>query len=385
LSLLLIFLLLCSGSTKFSFGQGTKFSPATRTQLEKVTVKFMTENSVPGLSVAVVKNGEFVWSEGLGMADLENLVPATSNTLYRLASISKPLTATAAMQLWERGRLNLDAPVQLYCPGFPQKEWQITTRELLGHLGGIRHYRGNSPEDPEFGNTKHFDDPIQSGLNFFANDPLVAKPGTEFHYSTQGYTLVGCVIEGASGQKYVDYMRENIFARVGMASTRTDDGRAVIQRRTRFYHNDKNAGVVNANFLDSSYKIPGGGWLSSADDMARFEVAILNDRLVQPATRDLMWNSQTDLAFQHAPLESIKSYGLGWEVTKGTDFVNIGHWGDQQGTSTFIMLAPAYRAGVVVLMNLDGVDGSAIAAQLLKIIISPPEITSSGSTMVPSP
>jgi CubicO group peptidase (beta-lactamase class C family) len=148
----------------------------------------MSANSVPGVSAAIVENGKYEWSQGYGLADLENFVPATSRTLYRLASVSKPLTATATMQLWERGKLNLDAPVQKYCMAFPQKEWPITTRQLLGHLGGIRHYRTDSQDDPEVGNTKHFDDGIAAGLKFFANDPLVAKPGTKFNYSTQGFT-----------------------------------------------------------------------------------------------------------------------------------------------------------------------------------------------------
>ena len=98
------------------------------------------------MSAAVVLNGEFVWSRGFGMADLEGSVPATSQTLYRIGSISKPITATAAMVLWDRGKLDLDSPVQKYCPQFPQKQRPITTRELLGHLGGIRYY--NVPETP---------------------------------------------------------------------------------------------------------------------------------------------------------------------------------------------------------------------------------------------
>jgi len=121
---------------------------------------------------------------GFGMADLENGVPVTPQTSFRLASVSKPITATAVMELWERHQLDLDAPVQKYCPAFPKKEFPSSTRQLLGHLGGIRHYRSGSDDDPELGNTKHFDDPIAGGLQFFANDPLVAKPGPEFHYST---------------------------------------------------------------------------------------------------------------------------------------------------------------------------------------------------------
>ncbi|MFZ0807430.1 MAG: serine hydrolase domain-containing protein, partial [Candidatus Sulfotelmatobacter sp.] len=228
----------------------------------------MATSHAPGVAVAVVEHGEYEWGGGFGFADLENNVPASEHTLFRLGSISKPLTAVGALELWERGQIDLDAPVQKYCPAFPEKSKPITTREVMGHLGGIRHYKGETEDDPEIGNTKHFDNPIQAGLDFFKNDALVADPGTHFHYSTQGYTLVGCVMEGASGAKYVDFMRANVFAPAGMTQTRVDDRFAIIPYRTRFYEKTESGAVENADFLDSSYKIPGGGWLSSAEDMA---------------------------------------------------------------------------------------------------------------------
>jgi serine beta-lactamase-like protein LACTB, mitochondrial len=353
-------------ATSIVFAEDAKLSSDKQAQMERSIAKFMSANSVPGVSVAVVEDGENEWSQGYGMSDLENFVPATSRTLYRLASISKPLTATAAMQLWERGKLDLDAPVQKYCPAFPQKEWPITTRELLGHLAGIRHYRSDSQDDPEVGNTKHFSDGIAAGLKFFANDPLVAKPGTKFSYSTQGFTVAGCAIEGASGEKYVDFVRKNIFTPAGMNSTVADDRFAVILSRTRFYHKDESGRVLNADFLDSSYKIPGGGWLSSAEDMARFEVAVLSDKLIHRATRDVMWT----------PLKtadgSKNDYALGWGTGKELGVLDVGHGGGQQGTSTFIMLVPERRAGVVVLTNMDGVDASSLATDLMKIILGIP-------------
>jgi serine beta-lactamase-like protein LACTB len=116
--------------------QTRKLSDERQARIERAVAMFMAANKVPGMSVAVVQDGEFVWSRGFGMADLENSVPATAQTLYRLGSISKPITATAAMTLWEHGQLDLDAPVQKYCPAFPQKPWPLTTRQLLGHLGG---------------------------------------------------------------------------------------------------------------------------------------------------------------------------------------------------------------------------------------------------------
>src|SRR5262249_55570304 len=188
-------------------------------------------------------------------------------------------------------KLDLDEPVQKYCSAFPTKDGVITTREVLGHLAGIRHYKVSSQDDAEYGNTQHFDDTIQSGLKFFADDPLVSKPGAEYHYSTQGFTLAGCVMEGASGEKYVDFVTKHVLQPAGMSHTRPDDRFAIIPNRTRFYQKDKSGEILNADFLDSSYKVPGGGWLSSADDLAQFTVTLLNNGILEQSTRDLMWTS----------------------------------------------------------------------------------------------
>jgi serine beta-lactamase-like protein LACTB, mitochondrial len=349
--------------TAAAVGQPGELAPEKRKQLETVISRFMAANSIPGVSVAVVENGAVEWTAGFGSADLENFVPATSHTLYRLASISKPITATAALQLWQQGKLDLDVPVQKYCPDFPQKDAPITTRELLGHLGGIRHYKSDREEDPEIGSTRHFQNPIQGGLDLFKDDPLIAKPGAEFHYSTHGFTLVGCAIEGASGENYVDYVREHVLTPAGMTHTVVDNRLAIVPFRTRFYSKDKTGAITNADFMDSSYKIPGGGWLSSADDMAQFEVAMLNDRLVSRSTRDLMWT----------PLKPTDGkedrYALGWGTENELGILDVGHGGGQQGTSTFFMIVPERRAGVVVLINLDGGNASDLATELMKIVI----------------
>jgi serine beta-lactamase-like protein LACTB len=343
--------------------QDATLSPYKRSQMESAISAFMAKSKAPGTSVAVVEDGKIVWSAGFGMADLENSVPATPQTLYRLASISKSLTATAAMLLWERGKLDLDVPVQKYCPAFPQKEYPITTRELMAQLGGIRYYHSESQDDPEIGNTEHFEHPIKAGLDFFKNDPLIAKPGTEYHYSTQGYTLVGCAIEGASGKSYTDFLRENVFVPAGMSSTRADDRFAIIPHRTDFYHRLKNGRIVNADFLDASYKIPGGGWLSSAEDMARFEIALLDNKLIQPATRKVMWTPQK------ARKEPDGPYALGWRTATNKGVNTYWHSGGQQGTSTFFEVEPQSRKGVVILCNLDHAGITDIGAKLMTIVL----------------
>ena len=336
-----------------------------RVEIERAVAAFMTANSVPGISIAVVENGQSVWSSGFGMSDLEGSAPATSSTLYRLGSISKPITAVAILQLYERGKLDLDAPVQKYCPAFPQKDAPITSRQLLGHLSGIRHYsqdgKGDVPED----SARHFAS-MEESLQLFASDPLLSKPGTQFHYSTYGYTLLGCVLEGAASEKYVDFVRENVFRPARMEHTQVDDFFAIVPHRTRWYHRDKSGAVHNAGVLDSSYKIPGGGLISSADDMANFEAAILAGKLLKPATQEMMLTAQLTADHQST------SYGLGWGITDKLGVHTVGHDGGQQGTSTAIILVPQKSAAVVVLTNMDGQDANGLAESLLKITLNLP-------------
>jgi CubicO group peptidase (beta-lactamase class C family) len=349
------------------FGQ-TAASPAQAPKayvkdVESAISNFMAANKIPGLSAAIVANGDIAWSGAFGQADLEHSIPVTAQTLFRLGSISKPLTAVGAMELWQAGKLDLDAPVQKYCPSFPDKGVLITTRELLGHLAGIRHYHSESIEDPEVSNIAHFGDPIQGGLKFFKNDPLVSKPGAQFHYSTQGYTLVGCAMEGASKEKYVAYIQQNVLSPAGMTHTVVDDRYAIIPGRTDFYQKDKSGNVVNADFLDSSYKIPGGGWLSTADDMARFELAILNLQLLKQSTLELMWKPSKQSQ------SSKGGYGLGFGIFTDKGIRYVGHSGGQQGTSTNMLMAPEWKTGVVVLINMENVSADRLSRQILQIVL----------------
>lgn len=325
----------------------------------------MAQTGAPGVSVAIVKDGEFVWATGYGIADLENNVPATAETMYRLASVSKAVSATGAMWLVEHGKLDLDVPVQKYCPAFPQKKWPITTREVLPHTAGIRHYKTDSPDDPDVSSTKHYNS-MEEALKLFANDDLVAEPGKKFSYSTFGYTLLGCVMEGASGEKYIDFMRQTIFLPAGMTHTQDDDVHRIILHRAQGYQKVKGGEIVNSDLADTSYKIPGGGLISDAEDMARFEAALLNNKLLRPETRQSMWTKQTSGGSTQDPS---RGYALGWGYSTWFGFPTIGHGGAQQRVTTAILMQPEHRTGVVVLCNMENVDSFALAAELLKIAI----------------
>jgi serine beta-lactamase-like protein LACTB, mitochondrial len=359
---LALFLLAVATSCQPLQAQTKTLSAEKRAQIEKAASNFLSVNSVPGISVAIVQDGELIWSNGFGTADLENFVPATPATLFRLGSVSKPITATSILQLYERGKLDLEAEVQKYCPAFPKKEWPITTHELLGHLGGIRHYNPDGKGDIPDDSAKHFAS-MEESLQIFASDPLIAKPGTKYQYSTYGYTLLGCVLEGASSQEYVDFVKENIFVPAGMEETQADNFFAIVPHRSRWYHKNKAGIVQNAGVLDSSYKIPGGGLISSADDMARFEIAIMANKLIKPATRELMWTPQK------AADGSQTGYALGWGTEKKFGLALVEHTGGQQGTSTSIIVAPERHAGVVALANMDGVNVAALSTDILKIVL----------------
>lgn len=195
-----------------------------------LVTSYVSDHHVPGLSVAVIDRGRVILTKGYGLADVENSVPATADTIYRIASISKSITATAAMKLVEAGKLDLDAPIQRYCQDFPKKPWPITARELLSHQSGIRDYRN----EEESINTRHYAS-IKEALTQFASDPLEFEPGTKMQYTSYGYIVLGCVIEGASGTSYDRYMHQAIFEPALMPATRLDDVFAIIPHRARGY------------------------------------------------------------------------------------------------------------------------------------------------------
>lgn len=311
--------------------------------VEAAVDAFMAERKVPGLTVAIAVDRRLAWTKGFGLADAENAVPATSETMYRLASLSKPMTATAAMQLVERGRIDLDAPVRRYVPGFPEKPWPITMRQLLAHLGGIRHYLADERFD-----ASHRYVSVLEGLDPFKEDPLVHEPGTAFLYSTYGYTLVGAVVEAAAGTPFLDYLRENVWRRAGMESIRDDDARVLIRHRAQGYVRIENGELRNSEPADTSYKLPGGGLIAQASDMARFAAALQNGTLVRPDTLAMM------VTRQRTRSGHLVGYGLGWALGQWKGRHEVYHTGSQERVNNVVYMLPKSGVAVVVLANLEG-------------------------------
>lgn len=318
-------------------------------RIDSAVTAVIARHHLPGLTIAVVADGEIRWSNAYGLADVENQVPARTPTLFRIASTSKPITAVAAMQLVERGKLDLDAPVQRYVPGFPVKSKPVTTRQLLAHLGGIRAYKPNEGEQ-----TRNYET-LTAALDVFKDDSLVAEPGTRYQYTTFGYTLLGAVIEGASGMPYRDYLREHVLAPAGMTSTRPDDIAAIVPHRARGYsplvYGRFDGKWKNAILMDPSYKIPGGGLLSTCEDLARFAIAVMSGKLLGRESFERMTTMQRTLDGKET------GYGLGWYLGpwKGRGGgPAVWHGGVQPGTTAELKLLPRQRVAVAILANLEG-------------------------------
>jgi serine beta-lactamase-like protein LACTB, mitochondrial len=319
----------------------------------------MAKQKIPGMTVAVASERQVRWAAGFGMQDVENNVAARPATVYRLGSISKPITAVAVMQLFERGKLDLDAPVQKYCPAFPEKQWPVTTRQVLGHLAGIRHYKS----DEEFNSTRFYAS-VAEGLNMFKDDPLLSEPGTKYTYTTHGYSVLGCVVEGASGQKFADFVGENIFKPAVMERIRVDSVADIIPNRAQGYRITDKGVLTNSPLADNSYKVPGGGFVSTAEDLARFAVALQTGKLLKPETLELMYAPQKTKDGKET------SYGLGWGVGKRpTGERTVGHSGGQQRISTFLHMQPEQGLAVVIMSNLEGARLGELAQRIGDVVL----------------
>lgn len=298
---------------------------------------------IPGAQIAVIRDGRLVWSEGFGLADVEQQVPVTPVTRFRIASVSKSVTAVGLGLLVQSGLVDLDAPVQRYVPYFPEKPWPVTVRQVAGHLAGIRHYR-----DGEFESMRPYPT-VREGVAIFADDSLLFEPGTKFSYSSYGWNLVSAVIEGASGEPFLSFMQHRVFGPMGMTRTVPEWPDSIIPWRARAYvHADSGSPAQNAPYVDNSYKWAGGGFLSTAEDLARLGRQLLEGKLLRPETVELLWTSQKLRDGRNT------DYGIGW----GTRTDQHGHWiashtGGAMGGTSHLVIFPAGRLVLALIVNSD--------------------------------
>ena len=304
------------------------------------------QQHIPGLAITVAVGGAVVWQEGFGLADLENPTPVSSTSLFRVGSLSKSLTSVALAQLVEQGKLDLDAPIQRYVPGFPPKPYPVTLRQLAGHLGGIRHYKGN--ESPM---RTHYASVTQS-LSIFQDDSLLFEPGTRYSYSSYGWNLLSAAIETASGQPFTTYMAQHVFGPLHLAHTRPDFSDSLLPGRTGYYQwSRRRKVIVVAPWEDVSYKWAGGGFLSTSADLATLGQALLSGRLLRPETTRLLFTSQRTRDGQET------GYGLGWRTGRDAHGRRIvHHGGTASGGRAFLLLYPDQNVVLGITTNLTNPD-----------------------------
>ena len=322
---------------------------------------FFDASGAPGLSVSVGQCDRIVWSEGFGLADLEQRVPVDpAATRFRVGSVAKPMTALALATLASQGRINLDADVRRYLPAFPEKAQPFTVRQLAGHLAGVRHYRG----DEAYSQTRYAS--VVASLDVFKDDPLVAVPGAEWKYSSYGYNLLSAVIEVGAGQPFLDYLAATVFAPLGMTATGPDQVDQIVPGRGRYYLR-RDGNIFNEPPVDNSNKWASGGLLSTTDDMVRFGLAHFDDRRIPPEVRKLLWTEQMTSA------GVATGYGIGWRIVVDAEGQRwLGHGGGAIGGTSQFWLFPDDRLVIAMASNLTELDYADLLPRLRKLFATQP-------------
>jgi len=293
--------------------------------------------AAPGLSVAIAADGKLVWSQGCGFAALVRRRPVARTTQFRIGSVSKALTAAIVARLDQRGRLDVDDDIGMYLPAFPHRSPAPTLRQLGGHLGGIRHYEG-----AEATNTKHYRS-LPDSLRAFIDDPLVAAPGGEFHYSSYGFNLLGATVETVTRTDFANAVSATLLKPLGMRWTAV--GRPPIGG-TRFYEVTGASRAVSAPRIDLSDRYPSGGFLSTAEDLVRFGIGITNVRFLDPRSQAMLFTPQrTDSG-------KPTGYGFGFEVGDSPVGPVAGHTGNVVGGTSFILIHLRTRVVVALVTNI---------------------------------
>jgi CubicO group peptidase (beta-lactamase class C family) len=344
----------------------------------------MDRHKIPGLSLAVVKDGRVVYEKTYGLANLELNVPVTADTLFQIQSITKTFTAAALMLLVEEGKLSLDDPVSKHLDGTPDTWKAITLRHLLNHTSGIKDFI-NEPTA-----SLRLDVTEADVLTATAPRPLNFAPGERYAYSNTGYHLLAMVIRKVTSQSYGDFLAARVFKPMGMSHTFVQDLSAVLPGRASGYL-WRDGKIVNGNFIAQPIlSYGGGGILSTAADLAKWDAALRGEALLKKPTLEQMWTPAT--------LNDGKpsGYGLGWGVGAYDGHRYVQHSGSHAtGFQSFMRRYLDDGLTVIVLINQSGrADPGKIVAAVVAMFDSrlappaptdPPESGAPGSGGPPTP
>lgn len=297
-----------------------------------------TSGQTPALSVAVLEHGKIVYARAFGVSDLATKSQATPHTRFRIASLTKMFTAVSIMQLVEAQRIKLDAPLAAYLPDAPHAS-EVTIRQLLMHTSGIWNYGDAAFTNP------HVTEPILPGaiVASTASHPLDHLPGASFSYSNTGYVLLGMVVESITHRRLADYERERIFLPAKMNETTCGDPEGAVDFARGYM--DATGAVPPA--YSPSWFFADGDIVSTASDIARFDAALLDGRLIKPATFSEMQSS----AGSAPMLGNGVMYGLGLMLVSMSGMTLVGHHGGVPGFVAQNDMVPASGFAIVVLSD----------------------------------
>jgi CubicO group peptidase (beta-lactamase class C family) len=325
--------------------------------------RLMKERGVAGVAVAVAKDGKIVWEEGFGWANREKMIPVTPNTMFSLASISKPMTATGLMTLVQRGQIKLDQPANDYLgvskiTGLAGDASGATVRRVLGHMAGLPLHYQFFYADEATRRPPSMDETIaRYGI-------LVTAPGETFQYSNLGYGIIDYIISRTSGQTYGDFMRTRVFLPLGLTHTSVEVPAGLEPYAAERYWPDQKP----VSFYRFDHMGASAVW-SSVHDLVRFGMFHLKDRL--PEQRAILADSSIDEMKKPVALDAFgQQYGLGWVIhqsDRGHPLVE--HSGGMPGVSTILNLYPRDNVVIAVLTNASGGWGD-VAAQTAGVILS---------------
>lgn len=322
----------------------------------------MERQQLVGLAVGILQNGEVVFTQGYGYAQLEQRTLLTPQTVINWASNSKPVMAVLALQLVEQGRLDLDADVRQYVPEFPEKTGVVTTRHLLCHQSGLPHYtNGQVIPSPGRRTAQQELDPLQA-IKRFDQSPLMFPPGAKMDYSSHAYVLLSAVVQRAGKAPIAQQLQDRIVTPLRLASFQMDlPTNFQPNWATGYELNDQQQLTVTAE-VSHAWKHGAGAYKSHVADFSRWAEALLNQRLLGEKTQRLMWTPQ------QTNMGKTTEYGLGVSVEGTGERLKISHNGSQQETKTRMVLYPRQRHGMVVMSNCGHADPGAISTAIYRAL-----------------
>jgi len=323
---------------------------ATNIEIREPLIGYVESGRLLGASAGFYSEDCGSYKAGVGYRSKKNLEPFQSDTVTRIASITKPMTAVAVMQLNESGQIDIDAPIQTYLPEFPVTQAPVSVRNVLSHTSGIPHYES----DIDAMSFTHYPS-LKLAANEVYSRGFTNAPGERFVYSSYGYTVLGRVIEAVTGMKFEDYLTENIWQVAGMDSTSLEDAHSAANK-SRLYIKVGEV-FVRSPHTDLSIIHPAGGVQSTAEDLLRFGRAILDNTLISREMLEVM----TDTADSLAPQAGDDPYGLGWSVYEDPGYGTvISHGGAQPGVSAQLRILLDKGVVAVALSNAYGTKSSII-------------------------